>query len=123
MLAVLLNEQHKPAIIDATIGFELQAPISLDAEVGNALSAMFKRNRITLEQAHEALTQFSRIPVRRTKLRLHEATEIACKYNMYAYDGYVLDCALQFRSPLLSLDRSLIEIAKKLNLTMVEITL
>jgi len=37
LLTVLLNEQHKPDIVEATKGHDLQAPFSLDAEVGNAL--------------------------------------------------------------------------------------
>jgi len=89
LLAVLLNEQHKPDIVKATKGHDLQAPFSLDAEVGNALSAMFKRDRLSLEQARQVLTQFSEIPIRRTKLRLTEAAEIAYNHNIYAYDSYV----------------------------------
>lgn len=121
LLAVLLNEKHKSAIIKATKGYDLQAPISLDAEVGNALSAMFKRDRISLEKAEQVLAQFSDIPIRRTKLRLTEATRLAHTYNIYAYDAYILDCALQYRSPLLSLDNQLIEIGKKLELSLIEV--
>ncbi|MCH8485856.1 MAG: type II toxin-antitoxin system VapC family toxin [Candidatus Cyclonatronum sp.] len=121
LLAVLLNEQHKLAIIDATEGHDLQAPASLDAEVGNALSAMFKRKRITLNQAHQVLALFDQIPIRRTPLRLPEATEIAIYHNIYAYDAYVLDCAQQHRSPLLSLDFQLIQTAQNLGINLVEL--
>lgn len=122
LLAVLLNEQHKPDIVEATKGHDLQAPFSLDAEVGNALSAMFKRDRLSLNQARQVLTQFAEIPIRRTKLRLTEATEIAHNYNIYAYDAYVLDCARQYRSPLLSLDSQLKAVGKKLELTVLEVS-
>lgn len=122
LLAVLLNEQHKADIIEVTKGHELQAPLSLDAEVGNALSAMFKRDRLSLSQAQQVLAQFVEIPIRRTKLRLAEATEIASNHNIYAYDAYVLDCARQYRSPLLSLDKKLKAIGEKLNLTVLEVS-
>ncbi len=122
LLAILLNEEHKPAIIEATKGHELQAPSCLDAEVGNALSAMFKRDRLTLEDAEQVLLQFNEIPIRRTKLRLTEATRLAYTHNIYAYDAYVLDCARQYRSPLLSLDNKLTGIGKELNLTLLEIS-
>jgi predicted nucleic acid-binding protein len=122
LLAVLLNEEHKAAIIDATKGHDLQAPESLDAEVGNALSAMFKRDRISIETAGKVVKQFNEIPIRRTKLRLQEALLMAQNYNMYAYDAYVLDCARQYRSPLLSLDNKLVEIGKELELTLLEVS-
>lgn len=122
LLAVLLNERHKPAIIEATKGHDLQAPISLDAEVGNALSAMFRRRRLSLEEAKQVLTQFAEIPIRRTKLRLTEATRLAHAHNIYAYDAYVLDCARQYRSPLLSLDNQLITIGKELELSLIEVS-
>ena len=122
LLAVLLNEQHKPDIVEATKGHDLQAPFSLDAEVGNALSAMFKRDRLSLDQARQVLSQYAEIPIRRTKLRLTEAIEIAHSYSIYAYDAYVLDCARQYRSPLLSLDSQLKAIAEKLELTVLEVS-
>ena len=122
LLAVLLNEQHKPDIVEATKGHDLQAPFSLDAEVGNALSAMFKRDRLSPDQAGQVLAQFAEIPIRRTKLRLTEAVEIAYRYNIYAYGAYVLDCARQFRSPLLSLDSRLRAIAEKMELTLLEVS-
>lgn len=123
LLAVLLNEQHRPAIIDVTKGHDLQAPASLDAEVGNALSAMFKQNRLRLVDAEQVLGQFSEIPIRRTSLRLDKAVQLANKYNIYAYDAYMLDCARQYRSPLLSLDNQLREVAKQMKLNILEIPL
>lgn len=122
LLAVLLNEEHKPAIIEATKGHDLHAPSCLDAEVGNALSAMFKRDRLTLEDAEQVLSQFHEIPIRRTKLRLREATRLSHTHNIYAYDAYVLDCALQYRSPLLSLDNKLKKIGNELELTLLEVS-
>ena len=122
LLAVLLNEQHKTELVEATKGHNLQAPFSLDAEFGNALSAMFKRDRLTLDQARQILAQFAEIPIRRTKLRLAEATGIACYYNIYAYDAYVLDCARHYRSPILSLDNQLKRVAKKLEINIIELS-
>jgi predicted nucleic acid-binding protein len=121
LLAVLLNESHKPAIIKATEKHDLQAPVSLDGEVGNALSAMFKNERITLEQAQQVLSKFYIIPIRRTKLRIAEAVKIAYTHNIYAWDAYMLDCALQYNAPLLSLDKQMIRIANQLELSLIEV--
>ncbi|HET6527780.1 MAG TPA: type II toxin-antitoxin system VapC family toxin [Balneolaceae bacterium] len=122
LLAVLLNEKHKSKIIKLTKGDELQAPASLDAEIGNALSAMFKRNRLTLNEAKQVVEQFKQIPIRRTKLRLREAVELTSIHNIYAYDAYVLDSAQQYRTPLISLDKELTKIGKKLGLNLIEVT-
>ncbi|MFA6980539.1 MAG: type II toxin-antitoxin system VapC family toxin [Ignavibacteriaceae bacterium] len=51
IIAVLTNEKNKSNLIRVTVGEDLLAPSSLHREIGNAFSAMFKRNRITLEQA------------------------------------------------------------------------
>ena len=122
LLAVLLNEQHKPAIIEATKGHDLQAPASLDAEVGNALSAMFKRGRLSLKEARQVLAQFVEIPIRRTELRMDEAIMIAHKYGIYAYDAYVLYSSIQYQSKLLSLDSHLIVTTKKMNVDLLGVT-
>lgn len=119
---MLLNEQHKPGIVETTKGHDLQAPFSLDTEVGNALSAMFKRGRLSFAQAQQVLAQFIEIPIRRTKLRLEESIEIANNHNVYAYDAYVLNCARQYRSPLLSMDSQMKAIGEKLKLTVLEVS-
>ena len=123
LLAVLLNEKHKPLIVEAATGHDLLAPASLDAEVGNALSAMFKRSRLSLKDAERVLAQLAGIPIRRASLRLPEAAKIAHDLNIYAYDAYVLDCARQYRTPLLSLDQQLIHEAKKLKIEVIEVSL
>lgn len=120
LLSVLLNERHKIEVIDMTEGFDLISPFSLDAEVGNALSAMFKRDRISLDSAKKVLNFFD-IPIRRSEVRLEPALLIANRQDIYAYDAYVLDCAIQYRTPLLSLDEKMIEIAKDLDIKVQEV--
>lgn len=43
-------------------GADLIAPASVHFEIGNAISAMLKRRRITSHQAAELLSQYQRIP-------------------------------------------------------------
>jgi predicted nucleic acid-binding protein len=74
-------------------------------EVGNAFSAMFKRDRITLKKAKLALGEYQKIAIQFYNVELEEALEISDKLNIYAYDSYFLVCAKRFKSPLLSLDR------------------
>ncbi|MEX0660721.1 MAG: type II toxin-antitoxin system VapC family toxin [Balneolaceae bacterium] len=122
LLAVLVNEPYKANIIELTRESDLQAPASLDAEVGNALSAMIKRNRISASDAEEVIIQYEKIPIRRTQIRLAHAIELAATFNIYAYDAYVLDCAKQYQTPLLSLDKRMVEFAKRLQITTLEVT-
>lgn len=122
LLAVLVNEPYKAKIIELTKESDLQAPVSLDAEIGNALSAMIKRERISSSNANQVIIQFEKIPIRRTHIRLANAIELAATFNIYAYDAYVLDCARQYRTPLLSLDKRMIELSKQLQVTTLEVT-
>lgn len=104
ILAVLLNESAKDQILSKTVGCTLISPFSIDAEIGNAFSAMFKRKRISFEMAFEAIKQFEIIPIRKMNLDLTESLKLCVEKNIYAYDAYMLQCSLTFSKPLLSLD-------------------
>jgi len=121
IIAVILNEPTKPALIELTQGANFIAPYSIPWEIGNALSAMFKRKRITLEQAKAALQLYQKIPITFVDIELDSAVEIAKQLNIYAYDAYLITCALQRHAPLISLDKGLIQAAKLLNITVLEI--
>jgi len=60
---------------EPTEGHNLQAPFSLDTEDGNALSAMIKRDQLSLNQARQVLAQYGEIPIRRTNLPVTDAQE------------------------------------------------
>ncbi|MDX1614080.1 MAG: type II toxin-antitoxin system VapC family toxin [Candidatus Promineifilaceae bacterium] len=107
IIAVISNEVTKPALIEATGGADLIAPVSVHFEIGNAFSAMFKRERITLKQAHEALGYYQEIPVRYVEIELVESLTIAKQLDIYAYDAYLIRSAERYRSPLLTLDEAL----------------
>src|SRR6185295_16038834 len=90
VIAVLTNEPHKQALIQLTAGMELISPASLPIEIGNAFSAMFKRRRLSLEEAGVAIQAFQRIVVRLTPIDLERALELSHRLNLYAYDAYLL---------------------------------
>lgn len=121
LLAVLMNENNKSKIIGLTKNCDLLAPAIIDGEIGNALSAMFKRKRLDLSKAKDIIKQYEMVPIRRTELRIQESLEIASRFNLYAYDCYFLDCSLQYRNPLLTLDSRMVEIAKQLNIETLEV--
>ena len=121
IIAVITNEKHKQSLINKTKGAHLIAPSSLQFEIGNAISAMFKRNRINLDQACLAIDAFNKIPIQLYNINLTKSIEIAHNLNIYAYDAYFIECAQTNNSPLLSLDHGLIEIAAKFGIKSIEV--
>lgn len=97
------------------------APASVHWEIGNALSAMLKRERISLEQVTSALKAYEQIPIRFVDVELDESLSIAAEYALYAYDAFLIRCSLKYRAPLLTLDRGLIHVAKQLHVEIVEV--
>ncbi len=121
VIAVVTNEAHKHAIIQVTRGAELLAPASLHWEIGNAFSAMMKRRRLSLDGTIAALNEYRKIPIRMIDVDLLPALNIAHANGMYAYDAYVLAAASAFRAPLLTLDRPLSLLARKLGIPILEL--
>lgn len=121
IMAVVLNEPSKWPLVEATKGAELIAPPSLHWEVGNALSALFKRQRIDLPQAEAALESYDRIPIRLADVDLEAGIALADRYGIYAYDAYVIECALRYQTPLLSLDGSQCEVARREGIDIAEV--
>ena len=122
VIAVIGNEPEKPAIVEHTLGANLIAPASVHWEVGNAFSAMFKRRRISLSQAKEAIKSYERIVFRFIDIDLGQSLDLASRLNMYGYDAYVLACALNLRSPLLTLDKKLAAAAPVIGVKVLEVT-
>jgi predicted nucleic acid-binding protein len=54
------------------------------------------------------------------EVNIENALNIACKYNIYAYDAYYLEAALRLKLPLLTLDKPMKNIAKKMHLDILE---
>jgi predicted nucleic acid-binding protein len=122
VIAVLTNEQHKPALIELTRGATLIAPTSPPAEIGNAFSAMFRRKRISLEHALEAVRNFHRIPIRFSEIDLQQALELSNNLGIYAYDSYVIGSALKHRCALVTLDDGLAGAAGRAGVEIMEIS-
>ncbi len=122
ILAVILNEPTKAELIRLTTGAELVAPLSLHWEIGNALSAMLKRKRITETEGQEALLEYQKIPIRFLDIPLNEALQVAAQYLIYAYDAYFIICARNHSSALITLDGGLQTVARLAHINLVEVT-
>lgn len=122
ILAVVLNEPTKPELINLTTGAELIAPLSLHWEIGNALSAMIKRKRISLSEALQALLEYQKIPIRFLDVPLDETILVVEHHQIYAYDAYFIVCARQQSCPLITLDNGLKTAARAAQISVVEVT-
>jgi len=120
ILAVIGEEPEKADLVRLTRGASLVAPPSVHWEVGNALSAMFKRKAIGIKEALQLLEAYAAIPIRMAEVGLKQAVELSAKLNVCAYDAYVLACASNQRAPILTLDGGLRERARELKLDVLE---
>lgn len=119
-LAVVLDEPEKNNIIQLTSKANAISPEVLPYEVGNALSAMVKRNKLTKDEALLAFEGIKSIPVRLVSIDIQQALKLALAYNIYAYDAYFLQCAKQLSCPLITLDKRMKQVAYDLNIEVVE---
>lgn len=110
VLAVLLNEPHRAAIIRATVEAELLSPDSLPFEVANALSARVKRrdaDRLDPVQAESGFERFLEMEIRLLPQAARDharALSLAGRQGIYAYDAYMLLAAQSEKAHLLTLD-------------------
>nr|VFJ97196.1 MAG: Predicted nucleic acid-binding protein, contains PIN domain [Candidatus Kentron sp. LFY] len=120
LLAVALDEPERVNIIDLGLGFSAISPGILPYEIGNALTAMVKRGRLSESEAIAAFDITRTIPVRLIECNIRKALDIAMEFDIYAYDAYFLQCAQSTRSPLITLDGRMKTVAKNLNITVLD---
>lgn len=120
-LAVTMYEPERDDIIRLTFGHELVAPEVLPFEIGNALSAMLKRHKLTSDEMLNVWDATQQIPVDLRSIDIRKALKIAAQFNMYSYDAYFLMCAMTINCPLISLDRRMNEVARSLGIRIIEV--
>jgi predicted nucleic acid-binding protein len=121
LIAVIVGEPERNRIVEITTGNTLIGPGSIPWEIGNAFSAMFKQNRLTLKEAQKGLVIFQSIPLRYVEADFSNVLKLSQNTKIYAYDAYFLDCAVRRKAPLLTLDRNLRTAAQNLNIEILEV--
>jgi predicted nucleic acid-binding protein len=121
LMAVLLEEPERPALVAATTGAVLLAPASLPWELGNALVATVRRRRLSAADAGKAWGAYEAVPIRLVEVDIGEAVATAIELGLYAYDAYMLVVARSRRAPLLTLDQRLGAAAARARIELVEI--
>jgi predicted nucleic acid-binding protein len=123
LIAVLIDEPERQKLVSLTKGTDLLAPASIHWEIGNALAAMFKRKRITVDQIRVILQEYHKIPIRFIDVDLAISMQIAAENDLYAYDAYIIACARENHCSLISLDRVLCDAAINAQVDVLEVSL
>jgi predicted nucleic acid-binding protein len=118
-LAVALNESDRDWVIEKTSGLNILSPEVLPYEIGNALIAMQRKGRLNEQGIIRAFRASQNIAVRLVPVKVDEAIKKAIRCNIYAYDAYYLQCCVENKLPLLSLDEKMCEAAKTLGIKVV----
>lgn len=119
IVAVIVAEPEKDAIVAATSGHTLIGPGSIPWEIGNAFSEMIRQRRVSVSVAQRGMEILEGIPIQYVDVDMPNVLSIAAQVNAYAYDAYFLDCALRHGAPLLTLDRTLSRAAATLGVNTV----
>jgi predicted nucleic acid-binding protein len=118
-LAVVLNESEREWVIEKTFGCGIVSPEILPYEIGNALIAVGKRGRLADREILRAFDMSQRITVRLIPVKIYDAMKVALRFNLYAYDAYYLQCCIENKLSLISLDDRMCDIAEKLGIKVV----
>ena len=119
-LAVALNETDRHWIIEKTFGCAIVSPEVLPYEIGNALIVVKRRGRLTGGEIVRAFDISQRIAVRLVPVKIPEAMKLAIRFNIYAYDAYYVQCCIESRLPLISLDSRMCDVARSLGIKVVD---
>ena len=119
-LAVALNEIDRDWVIEKTSGFSIVSPEVLPYEIGNALITVRRKGRLSDREVLRAFDSSQKIAVRLVPVRVHDAMKMAIRFNIYAYDAYYLQCCIENRLSLISLDDRMCDVARSLGIKVVE---
>jgi predicted nucleic acid-binding protein len=118
-IAVVLNEVDRDWIIKKTTGLNIISSEVLPYEIGNALIAVKKKERLDDLEILRAFDLSQSIAVKLVPVNMLEALKIAIQYNIYAYDAYYLQCCIENKLSLMSLDGCMCNVAMKLGIKVV----
>ena len=118
-LAVVLNEADRDWVIERTFGYSIVSPEVLPYEIANALIAVRRKGRLTDREVLKAFDASQAVPVRLVPVRMPDAMKIAIKFKIYAYDAFYVQCCIETKLPLLSLDGRMCDVAKNLGIKVV----
>jgi predicted nucleic acid-binding protein len=118
-LAVVLDEESRGWVIERTSDCTLVSPEILPYEIANALIAVKRKGRLTNREVLKAFDISQGIPVKLVSVSVRDALRIAVKHSIHAYDAFYLQCCIETKLPLISLDNRMCDVARSLSLKVV----
>jgi len=118
-LAVVLDEESREWVIERTSDCSVISPEVLPYEIANALIAVKRKGRLTDREVLKAFDISQRIPVKLVSVRIRDALRIAIKHGIHAYDALYLQCCIETKLPLISLDNRMCEVARSFSIKVV----
>jgi predicted nucleic acid-binding protein len=118
-LSVILDEANREWVIERTSGYGVVSPEVLPYEIANALITVKRKGRLTDREVLRAFSISQRIAVRLLPVKIYDAMRMAVKFNIHAYDAFYLQCCIETKLPLISLDNRMCAVAKSLSIKVV----
>lgn len=81
---------------------------------------MSRKGRLNSKEILQAFDISQKIPVHLVPVKIFDAMKIAGRFNIYAYDAYYVQCCVENKLPLISLDTRMCAVARKLGIKVVE---
>jgi len=129
IIAIITGEPEKDTLVQLTQGFSLIAPLSLDWEIGNALSNLLRRKVKTWADISNALQLYPQLPISLLPVELEESLQISqiliqnfnYPFSPYAYDLYMVRCAIKYQAHLITLDKGLAQAATHMGVEVIKV--
>jgi predicted nucleic acid-binding protein len=121
IMAVLMEEPEKDAIIKLTQGSIVIVPNVIDFEIANALSKLYRRKILSENDVYETYFTYKKMPLQIKTVNINSSIGIFCKFSMYAYDSYYLEIASRLNLPLLTFDLNMKKAANDMNIKVLEV--
>jgi predicted nucleic acid-binding protein len=120
IMAIILKEPNRDRVISLTKGATLVCPEMISFEIGNALTSLLRRKKITKEALKQAYQDYLKIPITKVNVDIPKALEIAGDNLIYAYDAYYLEVASRLNLPLVTFDNQMTRIGKEIKIMILQ---
>ena len=121
IIASLMRGPERDALAEAASGHVLIAPGFVRWEVCQALSVMIRQKGIDIVEARRGMEILDNIPLRYVDVDMAQVLTIASRMKGVAADAFLLETAIRYNAPLLTLDRSLGRAAESLGIDVVRL--
>ncbi|MXY48865.1 MAG: type II toxin-antitoxin system VapC family toxin [Gemmatimonadetes bacterium] len=119
IIASVMRGPERDALAEAASGHVLIAPGFVRWEVCQALSVMIRQKGIDVVEARRGMEILDNIPLRYVDVDMEQVLSIASRMKGVAADAFLLETAVRYNAPLLTLDRSLGRAAESLGIDVV----